>query len=99
MPYETILFDISDRVACITLNRPEKLNAFTARMHEELHEALKQVYAGDAVRALLITGNGRGFCAGQDLNERAMSETVRPRSNWAAHLRRATTLWCAGCGS
>ena len=48
MPYETILFDISDRVACITLNRPEKLNAFTARMHEELHDALKQVYAGDA---------------------------------------------------
>src|SRR5882672_1146008 len=74
MPYETILFHISDRVACITLNRPEKLNAFTARMHEELHEALKQVYAGDAVRALLITGNGRGFCAGQDLNERVMSD-------------------------
>jgi 2-(1,2-epoxy-1,2-dihydrophenyl)acetyl-CoA isomerase len=74
MPYETILLDISDRVACITLNRPEKLNAFTARMHEELHEALKQVHAGDAVRALLITGNGRGFCAGQDLNERAMSD-------------------------
>jgi 2-(1,2-epoxy-1,2-dihydrophenyl)acetyl-CoA isomerase len=75
MPYETILFDISDRVACITLNRPEKLNAFTARMHEELHDALKQVYADDALRALLITGNGRGFCAGQDLNERAMSDT------------------------
>ncbi len=74
MPYETILLDISDGVACITLNRPEKLNAFTARMHEELHEALKQVYARDAVRALLITGNGRGFCAGQDLNERAMSD-------------------------
>ena len=74
MPYETILFDISDRVASITLNRPEKLNAFTARMHEELHDALKQVYAGDAIRALLITGNGRGFCAGQDLNERAMSD-------------------------
>jgi 2-(1,2-epoxy-1,2-dihydrophenyl)acetyl-CoA isomerase len=73
MPYDTILFDIREAVACITLNRPEKLNAFTARMHQELHAALDQVRAGDAARALLITGNGRGFCAGQDLNERAMS--------------------------
>ena len=73
MPYDTILFDIREAVACITLNRPEKLNAFTARMHEELHEALQQVRAADAVRALLITGSGRGFCAGQDLNERVMS--------------------------
>lgn len=73
MPYETILFDIREAVACITLNRPEKLNAFTARMHQELHAALDEVRAADAARALLITGNGRGFCAGQDLNERAMS--------------------------
>jgi 2-(1,2-epoxy-1,2-dihydrophenyl)acetyl-CoA isomerase len=77
MPYETILFDIRDAVACITLNRPEKLNAFTARMHAELHEALQQVQTNETVRALLITGNGRGFCAGQDLNERAMSEGTK----------------------
>ena len=74
MPYETILLDIRDAVACITLNRPEKLNAFTARMHEELREAMDQVRGSKTARALLITGNGRGFCAGQDLNERAMSE-------------------------
>ena len=74
MPFETILLDISDAVACITLNRPDKLNAFTARMHEELREALDQVRASEAVRALLITGSGRGFCAGQDLGERVMSE-------------------------
>ena len=74
MPYQTILFDIRDAVACITLNRPEKLNAFTARMHEELYEAMDQVRGSETARALLITGNGRGFCAGQDLNERAMSE-------------------------
>jgi 2-(1,2-epoxy-1,2-dihydrophenyl)acetyl-CoA isomerase len=74
MPYGTILLDIRDAVACITLNRPEKLNAFTARMHEELHAALQQVRAEETVRALLITGSGRGFCAGQDLNERAMSD-------------------------
>ena len=73
MPYETILLEIRDAVACITLNRPEKLNAFTARMHEELSKAMDQVRGSETVRALLITGNGRGFCAGQDLNERAMS--------------------------
>jgi 2-(1,2-epoxy-1,2-dihydrophenyl)acetyl-CoA isomerase len=74
MPFDTILLDISERVACITLNRPDKLNSFTARMHEELREALDQVRAGDAARALLITGSGRGFCAGQDLSERVMAE-------------------------
>ena len=73
MPYETILFDIHDAVAYITLNRPEKLNAFTARMHQELSEVMEQIRSSDAARALLITGSGRGFCAGQDLNERAMS--------------------------
>src|SRR5262249_31793368 len=62
-----------ERVASITLNRPEKLNAFTARMQEELQDALKQIYAANAVRAMLITGSGRGVCAGQDLNERSMS--------------------------
>jgi 2-(1,2-epoxy-1,2-dihydrophenyl)acetyl-CoA isomerase len=74
MPFETILLDITDRVACISLNRPEKLNAFTARMLGELHQALEQVRASEAVRALLITGSGRGFCAGQDLSERVMAE-------------------------
>jgi len=73
MPYETILFEIREAVACITLNRPDKLNAFTARMHEELHAAMDEVRGNSALRALLITGSGRGFCAGQDLNERAMS--------------------------
>jgi 2-(1,2-epoxy-1,2-dihydrophenyl)acetyl-CoA isomerase len=74
MPFETILLDISDRVACITLNRPEKLNAFTSRMHEELRQALDKVRASEGVRALLITGSGRGFCAGQDLSERVMAD-------------------------
>jgi 2-(1,2-epoxy-1,2-dihydrophenyl)acetyl-CoA isomerase len=72
MPFETILLDITDRVACLTLNRPDKLNAFTARMHEELQQALDQVRASEVVSALLITGSGRGFCAGQDLSERVM---------------------------
>jgi len=73
MPFETILFDISDRVARITLNRPEKLNSFTAGMHEELRQAMDQVRSTADLRALLITGSGRGFCAGQDLGERAVT--------------------------
>jgi 2-(1,2-epoxy-1,2-dihydrophenyl)acetyl-CoA isomerase len=73
MPFENILFEIAGGVAAITLNRPDKLNSFTAAMHVELREALQRVRTDAAVRALLITGAGRGFCAGQDLSERVMS--------------------------
>ena len=72
MKFNAILLDISEGVATITLNRPDKLNAFTAQMHDELREAMKQVKADAGVRALMITGAGRGFCAGQDLSERMM---------------------------
>lgn len=78
MPFDSILFDITDRVACITLNRPDKLNSFTAHMHEELRAAMNEVRAKNSVRALLITGAGRGFCAGQDLSERVMAEGAGP---------------------
>ncbi|MEO8628153.1 MAG: 2-(1,2-epoxy-1,2-dihydrophenyl)acetyl-CoA isomerase PaaG [Betaproteobacteria bacterium] len=74
MSFETILFEITDGVACITLNRPDKLNSFTAKMHVELRTALERVRDDETVRALLISGSGRGFCAGQDLSERVMSE-------------------------
>jgi 2-(1,2-epoxy-1,2-dihydrophenyl)acetyl-CoA isomerase len=73
MPFETILFEIADGIATLTLNRPEKLNAFTSVMQRELRAAVDQVRSHGSVRAVLITGSGRGFCAGQDLNERAMS--------------------------
>jgi 2-(1,2-epoxy-1,2-dihydrophenyl)acetyl-CoA isomerase len=72
MTFETILFEIADGVATLTLNRPEKLNAFTSVMQRELRAAVDQVRSDASVRAMLITGSGRGFCAGQDLNERAM---------------------------
>ena len=73
MSFENILFEIDGRVASITLNRPEKLNAFTAAMHADLREALRRVRSEASVRALLITGAGRGFCAGQDLSEQVMT--------------------------
>jgi 2-(1,2-epoxy-1,2-dihydrophenyl)acetyl-CoA isomerase len=69
----TILLDIAEGVATVTLNRPERLNAFTGEMHTELREAMARIKAEASVRAVLITGAGRGFCAGQDLTERMMS--------------------------
>lgn len=66
---ESIRYDIGENLARITLNRPEKLNAFTGEMHQNLQQALDQAEK-DGARAILITGAGRGFCAGQDLSER-----------------------------
>src|SRR5665213_2448011 len=71
-PYETILFEIADGAARLTLNRPDRLNSFTVQMHEEVADALGRVEA-EGARALLLTGAGRGFCAGQDLADRAVA--------------------------
>ena len=65
--YETIRVDLADAVATITLNRPESLNALNAAMRAELLAALKTAGRDDAVRAVVITGEGRGFCSGADL--------------------------------
>lgn len=66
--FERILYEVSDGVAVVTLNRPEKLNAYTPEMGEEVVEAFAQARADDAVRAVIVTGAGRGFCAGVDLD-------------------------------
>ena len=70
MSYETIEFSIEDGVAVLKLNRPNSLNSFNAQMHTEVRNALKEVKKDANVRCLLLTGNGRGFCAGQDLSDR-----------------------------
>ena len=77
MNYEQIRFETSDGVARITLNRPDRLNSFTTRMHGELRDALARVAQGDT-RVLLLTGEGRGFCAGQDLSDRAVAPDAAP---------------------
>lgn len=69
MPYETILFEPGP-ITRITLNRPDKLNSFTAEMHQEVRDALRSVER--TARVIVLTGAGRAFCAGQDLGERAM---------------------------
>lgn len=72
MNYENIKFQIENGVAVLTLNRPDKLNSFTQAMHLEVRSALATVQTDPTVRALLLTGAGRGFCAGQDLSDRAV---------------------------
>lgn len=73
MAYQDILFDIADGVARLTLNRPDKLNSFTVAMHLEVREALERVKTDASARVLVLTGAGRGFCAGQDLGDRAVA--------------------------
>jgi enoyl-CoA hydratase/carnithine racemase len=68
MAYETLLTDLESGVMTVTLNRPEKLNAFTAEMMSELIDTFDRVDADDEVRAVVVTGAGRGFCAGADLS-------------------------------
>jgi 2-(1,2-epoxy-1,2-dihydrophenyl)acetyl-CoA isomerase len=67
---ETILFTSTDGVARLTLNRPDRLNSFTVQMHQEVTAALATVEADESIRVLVLTGAGKGFCAGQDLNDR-----------------------------
>jgi enoyl-CoA hydratase/carnithine racemase len=64
---QEILYGVEDRVATITLNRPDKLNAWTAVMADEMRQAFEQAEADDGVRAIVLTGAGRGFCAGADM--------------------------------
>src|SRR5665213_2978103 len=70
MAWETILFEVADGVATLTLNRPDKLNAFNDQLHSDIADALGQVETDAAIRALVITGAGRGFCSGADLSQR-----------------------------
>lgn len=72
MNYDSIQFKIDGGVAVLTLNRPDRLNAFTRAMHLEVRDALDRVQADKSVRVLVLTGAGRGFCAGQDLADRAV---------------------------
>jgi enoyl-CoA hydratase/carnithine racemase len=71
MAYETILYDVSEQILTITLNRPDKLNAFNATMQKEMIDAFDRADKDDDIRAIIVTGAGRGFCAGADLSSGA----------------------------
>jgi 2-(1,2-epoxy-1,2-dihydrophenyl)acetyl-CoA isomerase len=83
--HETVLYGETNGVATIALNRPEKLNAFDGRMHEELHEALDGAAADDEVRCVVLRGEGRGFSAGADLKSEDLS---REAPDLGEYLRR-----------
>lgn len=69
MAYEHILYSVDDRVARITLNRPDRMNAWTATMEREVRAAMEAAAADAEVRAIVLTGEGRAFCAGADMDE------------------------------
>jgi enoyl-CoA hydratase/carnithine racemase len=81
MEPEQITTDVSERVLTITLNRPERLNAWTAQMGRELIAALDRADEDDEVRAVIVTGAGRGFCAGADLQSGGDTFDYRAREH------------------
>lgn len=94
MNYENLLFHVESGIARITLNRPDRLNSFTVAMHAELRDAISRVADDASVRVVLVTGAGRGFCAGQDLSDRAVAPGAAPvdlgetvRTWWAPLVR------------
>lgn len=73
MSYQCIQFELAAGIARLTLNRPERLNSFNVQMHDEVRDALERVRDDVECRVLVLTGAGRGFCAGQDLGDRAVA--------------------------
>jgi 2-(1,2-epoxy-1,2-dihydrophenyl)acetyl-CoA isomerase len=78
MSYQTILFETSQGIARLTLNRPERLNSFNTVMHSEVQDALAAMQQEGSARVLILTGAGRGFCAGQDLGDRVVAPGGAP---------------------
>ncbi|MFE8695000.1 enoyl-CoA hydratase-related protein [Cytobacillus sp. FJAT-53684] len=83
--YETVKYEVINQVAWIRLNRPEKLNAFTEQLNKEIQQAVKQANNDSAVRCLVISGEGRAFCSGEDLggvnDDMDHGEVLRRRYN------------------
>ena len=86
--YETVIYEKNGGVATISLNRPDKLNAFNGTMHEDLHDALDSAASDDEVRCVVLRGEGRGFSAGADLRSEDLSRDDGEAPDLGAYLRR-----------
>src|SRR5271168_5261768 len=91
MPNQETLYQVTDRVATITLNRPDKLNAWTAVMEQEVRAAMNEAERDENVRVIVLTGAGRGFCAGADISllstvaEKGLDEARRAQAVQPTH--------------
>jgi enoyl-CoA hydratase/carnithine racemase len=85
MAYETILYEVADEIATVTLNRPSKLNAYTPTMGNELVDAISRADADPAVRVVILTGAGRAFCAGADIGSFAQDIETRDAGGVGEH--------------
>lgn len=96
MSYEAILFEVQDRIATVTLNRPERMNAWNPVMARELREAMLRCDEDDGIRAVVLTGAGRAFCAGADLGgdgpRRRSAESTRPSAERDAERAQTAEL-------
>ena len=98
MDFEQIRYDLADGILTITLNRPERLNAWTPVMQRELIAALDASDADDDVRVVIVTGEGRGFCAGADLAGGGETFDWREREGAGPTRSRATAAASSSCG-
>ena len=107
MTYETITTELRGEVLLITLNRPDRLNAWTYQMGAELGDAISQANLSDDVTAMVLTGAGRGFCAGADIRDlfKAQAEGdkeaggARPTRNWVELIRESKPIVAAVNGA
>ncbi len=97
-PFETLAYAVEDGLATVTLNRPEQLNTFTARMRDELIAAFDLTDADDAVRAVIVTGAGRAFCAGADLSAAGDTFDYAKRQDALREASRAGDVYRDGGG-
>src|ERR1700734_826564 len=93
MTYDQINYDAADLVATITLNRPDKLNAWTEKMDQEIGSAVRAAAADDQVRVIILTGAGKGFCAGADMS--LLSEISQESAPRAGRFLVDTAMYAA----
>lgn len=96
--FQTLLYTLDDGIATVTLNRPDKLNAFTTQMRDELIAAFDATDADDAVRAVIVTGAGRAFCAGADLSAGGKTFDYAQRADAAREAARVGDVYRDGGG-